>query len=160
MTRHVYLPLLLGAFALGCGASDRARSAPDPNVIEGDDIEGRDLQRIEEMLRGQVAGVEVSQRQGSLVIRIRGGGGFGYGEADPLFVIDGLPIEHGADGALVGLNPRDVQSIRVLKNASDTAIYGSRGANGVILITTKRPPPPDGGPSGLVEALAPMGPTL
>jgi len=53
-------------------------------------------------------------------------------------VIDGLPIQGGPDGSLVGINPGDIASIEVLKDADATAIYGSRGANGVILITTKR----------------------
>lgn len=135
-----FLILLAFGVASGCGTSDRARPEADPGLIEGDDIERRDLHRIEEMLRGQVAGVEVYQTPAGLAIRIRGGSGFR--ESPPLFVIDGLPIQQGADGALVGLNPGDVESIRVLKNVSETAIYGSRGANGVILITTRRPPEP------------------
>ena len=126
----------------GCGSSDRVREAPDPNVVEGDDIERRDIARVEDMLRGQIAGVDVRQGEGGLIVRIRGAEDFGLSGADPLFVIDGLPIAQGMNGVLVGINPRDIQSIRVLKNASDTAIYGSRGGNGVILITTKRPPPP------------------
>ncbi len=132
--------LLLAALTVtGCGSGNGVREASDPNVIEGDDLQRRDLQRVEEMLRGQMAGVRVEQRGGDLVIRIRGAESFGVSNADPLFVIDGLPIALGTGGALQGLNPRDVQSIRVLKNASDTAMYGSRGANGVVLITTIRP---------------------
>lgn len=132
--------LLLVLVLVGCGSGNGAREASDPNVIEGDDIERRGIERIENMLRGQIAGVQVEQKGGDLVIRIRGSESFGLSNADPLFVVDGLPIALGVDGALHGINPRDVASIRVLKNASDTAIYGSRGANGVILITTVRPP--------------------
>lgn len=149
MTRSV---LLVALFAAGCSTADGARQAPtrdaDPNTVEQEDV-SRGVQRIEEMLRGQVAGVEVRQEPSGLVIRIRGGSsnGFGVTTSDPLFVIDGLPIELGAPGALTGINPRDIQSIRVLKNASETAFYGSRGANGVILITTVRPrrPSDEGG---------------
>ena len=139
-----FRPALVLAVVLiaGCGSSDGVRERPDPNTLEGDEIERRDLTRVEDMLRGQIAGVDVRQGDGGLIIRIRGSEDFGLSGADPLFVIDGLPIAQGMRGVLVGINPRDVQSIRVLKNASDTAIYGSRGANGVILITTKRPPPP------------------
>ncbi|PAP75429.1 TonB-dependent receptor plug domain-containing protein [Rubrivirga marina] len=137
--RHVVLALVALVIA-GCGPGNGVRDRSDPNVVEGEDIERRSLQRIEQMLRGQVAGVQVEQRGGSLVIRIRGAETFGISNADPLFVVDGYPIPLGADGALDGLNPRDVESIRVLKNASETAIYGARGANGVILITTLRPP--------------------
>lgn len=134
------VPLVALALLAGCGSGDGVREGRDPDVVEGDDIERRDLQRIEAMLRGQVAGVHVEQRGATWVIRIRGAETFGYSSADPLFVIDGLPIALGVDNPLQGLNPRDVQSIRVLKNASETALYGSRGANGVILITTIRPP--------------------
>ena len=131
--------LLVGALVwAGCGSSDRVRDRPDPNVLEGDDIERRDIARVEDMLRGQIAGVDVRQGEGGLIIRIRGTEDLGLSGADPLFVLDGLPLAQGMKGVLVGVNPRDIQSIRVLKNASDTAIYGSRGANGVILITTKR----------------------
>ncbi len=137
--RHVALCFAV-SLLVGCGPGNGVREPSDPNVVEGDDIERRSLQRIEQMLRGQVAGVQVEQRGGSLVIRIRGSESFGYSNSDPLFVVDGYPIPLGADGALDGLNPRDVESIRVLKNASETALYGARGANGVILITTLRPP--------------------
>lgn len=139
--RSVCLLLLL--IATGCGPGSGVLDSDDPNLIQGDDVERRDLARIEDMLRGQVAGVRVESVGGILAIRIRGTSTFG--NTDPLFVIDGLPLAPSGDGALTGLNPRDVASIRVLKNASDTALYGSRGANGVILITTVRPPqaPPD-----------------
>ena len=127
---------------VGCGTTDGAREASDPNVIEGEDVERRDLRRVEEMLRGQIAGVQVEERNGELVIRIRGSDSPGLASDDPLFVIDGVPVFSGASGALTGITPYDVESIRVLKNVSETALYGSRGANGVILITTVRPPPP------------------
>ena len=137
--------VVLGALLwAGCGSSDGVRERPDPNVLEGDEIERRNLARVEDMLRGQIAGVDVRQGEGGLIVRIRGAADFGVSGADPLFVLDGLPLAQGMRGVLVGVNPRDVQSIRVLKNAADTALYGSRGANGVVLITTKRPPPPAG----------------
>lgn len=135
------LAFVVAAFLLaGCASGSGVREAEDPNVVEGDDIERRGIERIEAMLRGQIAGVQVEQKGNDLVIRIRGGEGFGYSTGDPLFVIDGFPIAFGADGALRGLNPHDVASIRVLKNVSETALYGARGANGVVLITTLRPP--------------------
>lgn len=130
----------------GC-ASTRDRSEDrdhDPNTVEAEDLEGRYIARVEEMLRGQVAGVEVRNSPSGLIIRIRGASSV-YASSDPLFVIDGLPVQLGAHGALTGINPRDVASIQVLKNASETAVYGVRGANGVILITTKRTPRPDAG---------------
>lgn len=137
-------PLML----VGCWSSESVTNDGrdrDPNTVQASDTQGRDIQRVEQMLRGQIAGVSVRQGANGIIIRIRGSRDesfLGTTTNDPLFVIDGLPIEPGADGALNGINPRDVETIRVLKNASDTAMYGARGANGVILITTLRPPPP------------------
>ena len=136
---------LLFVVLAGCGSSRESRERDrTPDTVEAEDLEGRYIARVQEMLRGQVAGVEVRNTPGGMVIRIRGASSV-FGDSDPLFVIDGLAIEHGAEGALTGINPRDVDSIRVLKNASETAVYGVRGANGVILITTKRTPRPDQG---------------
>jgi TonB-dependent SusC/RagA subfamily outer membrane receptor len=69
-------------------------------------------------------------------IQVRGPSTF-YGSAEPLIVIDGMPLTQGA-GGLELLHPRDVARIEVLKDAGDTALYGVRGANGVIVITTRR----------------------
>ena len=136
------LVALCALLVAGCGGAGGARTAPpDPNVVEGADIDGRALARVEEMLRGQIAGVHVYQEGGNLVVRIRGPQSFQNG-GDPLFVIDGLPLTAPPGEALIGINPRDVESIRVLKGAAETAAYGSRGANGVVLITTVGPPPP------------------
>ena len=137
-----YALLSVAVLLAGCAGSSEPADRGDLDVVEAEDT-ARTVRRVENMLRGQVAGVRVEQRpNGQLAIRIRGASNAGLvgSTSDPLFVIDGLPIELGADGALDGLNPRDIASIRVLKNASDTAMYGSRGANGVVLITTVRPP--------------------
>jgi len=94
--------------------------------------------RIEEMLAGRVAGLAVLPRaDGGFSLRVRGTGSI-LGSGEPLLVVDGMPIEVGAAGALAGLSPRDVQRIDVLKDAGATAIYGSRGGNGVVVITTRR----------------------
>lgn len=140
--------LLLALIAVGMTGCASSRSGTDdrdrdPDTVEAEDLEGRYIARVQEMLRGQVAGVEVRNSPSGLIIRIRGASSV-YANSDPLFVIDGLPIQPGADGALTGINPQDVDSIRVLKNASETALYGSRGANGVILISTKRTARPEG----------------
>ena len=144
LTALLAAALVAGA---GCGSAGAAAGRDhDPDTVDADDT-SRSARRVEEMLRGQVAGVSVQQGpDGRLAIRIRGSQNSGLVGTtnDPLFVIDGLPIELGAGGALDGLNPRDIQSIRVLKNAADTALYGARGANGVVLITTVRPPPRPG----------------
>ncbi len=91
----------------------------------------------EQLLQGKVAGVNITSASGDpngvISVTVRGPGGIRTG-VDPLYVIDGLPI----NGTANFLNPSDIESIDVLKDASATAIYGSRGANGVILITTKK----------------------
>jgi iron complex outermembrane receptor protein len=101
----------------------------------------------EELIRAKIPGVQVidnNEPGGGIAVRIRGGTSTGIGNApnDPLYVIDGVPLQVGG-GATAGrnplnfINPQDIESITVLKDASSTAIYGSRGANGVVLITTK-----------------------
>ncbi len=99
----------------------------------------------QELLQGKVAGVNVTSASGEpgsiQGITIRGPGGVRTGST-PLFVVDGLALDNsstgGATNPLTFLNPQDIESMDVLKDASATAIYGSRGANGVILITTKK----------------------
>lgn len=98
---------------------------------------------VDQKLTGQIAGVQIKTPTGiaggGSQIKIRGSGSIGAGD-DPLFVIDGFPIS-GSTGRtsnpLNTINPDDIESITVLKDASSTAIYGSRGANGVVIITTK-----------------------
>lgn len=92
---------------------------------------------LEQMLAGRVAGVIVTPaRGGGITVRIGGPNSFSLKE-DPLFVVDGVPIEVGPGGTLSWLNPHDIESIAVLKYGAQTAIYGVRAANGVILIRTK-----------------------
>ena len=74
---------------------------------------------------------------GSLAVRIRGNTSL-TANGEPLYVIDGLAIQPGPGGALVGINPHDIESIEVLKDAASLSYYGMRAANGVILIKTKR----------------------
>ena len=99
----------------------------------------------QDMIQGKIAGVNVisdgGTPGGSSTIRIRGGSSLNASN-DPLIVIDGLAMDHqgikGASNALSMVNPNDIESFTVLKDASATAIYGSRGSNGVIIITTKK----------------------
>jgi TonB-dependent SusC/RagA subfamily outer membrane receptor len=96
--------------------------------------------RVEELLR-RVPGLVVSRIAGGYRLRIRGQHSVQGGAADddPLLVIDGVPVASGAlSAALAGLAPRDVARIEVLKDAAATSVWGSRGGNGVIVITTKR----------------------
>ena len=95
------------------------------------------VQRVENILQGRTPGVEVTATSGmpgaSMKVRVRGTTSINK-SSDPLYVIDGIISSSG----LVGINPSDIQSMEILKDASSTAIYGSRGSNGVILITTKQ----------------------
>ena len=95
------------------------------------------VQRVENILQGRTPGVEVTATSGmpgaSMKVRVRGTTSINK-SSDPLYVIDGIISSSGLDG----INPSDIQSMEILKDASSTAIYGSRGSNGVILITTKQ----------------------
>lgn len=77
---------------------------------------------------------------GGIAVRIRGASSI-YGNNQPLYILDGMPFVPGQNGGLTGINPNDIESIQVLKDAAETSIYGSRGANGVILIKTKKAKP-------------------
>lgn len=111
---------------------------PRREVVTSAEI--RKDQPIEESLEGRFPGVEVIRTSdGGVAIRIRGGSSI-LGSNDPLYVIDGVEITPGPNGALTGINPYDIESIEVLKDATSTAMYGSRGSNGVILIKMKKPP--------------------
>ena len=94
------------------------------------------VKRVENILQGRTPGVEVTTTSGvpgaGMKVRVRGTTSINK-SSDPLYVIDGIISSSGLDG----INPSDIQSMEVLKDASSTAIYGSRGSNGVILITTK-----------------------
>ena len=118
-------------------------------------LDGNPSPTINQALQGRLAGVFVSQNDGApgagISIQIRGANSFST-NTQPLYIVDGIPYDVAAmafddntnfnnnqtTNALAGINPNDIESIEVLKDASATAIYGSRGANGVIIITTKR----------------------
>lgn len=115
-----------------------------------DDIPERPLTRVDQALVGQLAGVQVNQTTGvpgkAFAIRVRGSGSISAGN-EPLYVIDGFPLAQATTNASGGfvngnpldnMNPSDIESIQVLKDAASAAIYGSRAANGVVLITTKK----------------------
>ncbi|MEQ9581782.1 MAG: TonB-dependent receptor plug domain-containing protein, partial [Arenibacter sp.] len=94
--------------------------------------------RVDQVLQGRAAGVQVTQTSGApgagTVIRVRGGNSI-TGSNEPLWVIDGIVV--GTNFNLNNINANDIKSIEILKDASSIAIYGSRGANGVVLVTTK-----------------------
>src|SRR6266853_2860138 len=99
------------------------------------------IARVETMLQGHIPGLEVIPQAGGFTLRIRGFKSLRQrgGDDEPLLVIDDITGPAGSLGsALAGIAPRDVARVDVLKDAGATAVYGSRGANGVIIITTKR----------------------
>ena len=94
---------------------------------------------IERLFTGRFAGVSVTPAaNGGLEIRIRGGSTSFMSGEEPLYIVDGTSLPQGS-GGIVFLNPYDIEKIEVLKNPADVALYGVRGANGVIRITTTRP---------------------
>ncbi|NLR91109.1 SusC/RagA family TonB-linked outer membrane protein [Flammeovirga agarivorans] len=123
---------------------------------ESDDVV-RQYNSVDEVLQGRMAGVQVTSNSGQpgsgISVKIRGTNSL-RGNNEPLYIVDGIVIssagedtnsafsdgneDQGVQNGLAGINPRDIESIEVLKDASATAIYGSRGANGVVLITTKK----------------------
>ena len=105
--------------------------------VDAEVLNSRPVSNAFEALQGKAAGVDITsnQRPGEMGdIRIRGNRSLNASNS-PLYVVDGVPL---SSGGIEALNPRDIESIDILKDASSTAIYGSRGANGVVLITTNR----------------------
>jgi TonB-dependent SusC/RagA subfamily outer membrane receptor len=122
---------------IGYGTVEEEHVVGSVATVREDDRSVRQYRTLAQMLQAQVAGVVVQELPGGgFSVRIRGSDSF-LGGKEPLFVLDGMVV-HGGGRALGGISPHTVESITVLKDAGATAIYGSRGANGVILIKTKR----------------------
>lgn len=122
---------------VGYGTRDRDELTGAVSSIRAEDA-GREVTSIIDLIEGRLPGVSVRRLgNGDVSIRVRGASSF-MGGGEPLFVIDGRTIMAPAGSALMAISPRDIVRIDVLKDAGATAIYGSRGANGVILITTRR----------------------
>ncbi|SIN71700.1 SusC/RagA family TonB-linked outer membrane protein [Chitinophaga niabensis] len=157
-TIHVELELSASSVqevvVVGYGTQQRKDITGSISTISASKIKNQPAVSVDQLLQGRAAGVDVSQASGApggrLNIRIRGASSLNAGN-EPLFVIDDVPVYNSskdpsgtsygtftATNALASLNPNDIESIQVLKDASATAIYGSRGSNGVIIITTKR----------------------
>jgi TonB-linked SusC/RagA family outer membrane protein len=121
---------------IGYGTSKKSDLTGAVSTISGNDLKKVPVANVAEALTGRIAGVQVTSSEGSpdadIRIRVRGGGSLTQ-DASPLIIVDGFPINSMND-----ISSSDIDSMTVLKDAASTAIYGSRGANGVILITTKR----------------------
>lgn len=132
---------------VGYGTQRRSDVTGAISSLDVSKLAGTPLRSVDQALQGRVAGVSFVQNSGmpgaGAAIRIRGGNSIN-GSNEPLYVIDGVPVfaDQGSDGTslnpLNSISPNDIESIEILKDASATAIYGSRGGNGVVLITTKR----------------------
>lgn len=131
----------------GYGTVTKRELTGSISSVKGDIIENLPLQTFDRAIQGRLAGVQVSstsgQPGGAINVRIRGTGSINASNR-PLYIVDGVQMNTGnvstqaSSNALGGVNPNDIESIEVLKDASATAIYGAQGANGVVIITTKR----------------------
>ena len=140
-----FVPALLTSvlsFSLfaACAQSPPPRTEADPNAtLTAKDIQQSPGDPIEKLLMSRSPGVYVGRgMDGGIVVRIRGGSSV-HGNNEPLYILDGVQFQPGPGGSLSGINPYDIESIKVLKDAADLTMYGSRGGNGVIVIKTKRP---------------------
>jgi len=141
---------------VGYGTQRKSDLTGAVTSIKVDETAAQQSSTVDQLLQGRAAGVQVIQNGGSpgsgVSVRIRGASSL-RGNNEPLYVVDGVIIASAGEdtlnagggndlqesqNGLNGINPRDIESMEVLKDASATAIYGSRGANGVILITTKK----------------------
>ena len=130
---------------IGYGTVRKKDLTGSVSTVSSKDFQGGNIATPEQLISGKVAGVSITANGGApgsgSVIRIRGGASLNASN-DPLIVIDGMPIENagiaGVANPLSLINPNDIETFTVLKDASASAIYGSRASNGVILITTKK----------------------
>lgn len=120
---------------IGYGTQQKKVVTGSISTVKSEEITRLPVLRAEQAMQGRTAGVQVTQLSGqpgeAPTVRIRGTGTTGY--ADPLYIVDGMAV-----GSIDYLNPGDIESIDVLKDAASAAIYGARAANGVVLITTKK----------------------
>lgn len=124
---------------IGYGTQSKKVVTGAISSVKAKDLENVPSNRVEQALQGRVAGVTIAQNNGqpgsASTIRVRGVTTFGEGGNNPLWVVDGVVVDQGGIGYL---NQSDIESIEVLKDAASAAIYGTRAATGVILVTTKK----------------------
>ena len=122
---------------IGYGTLEKKDVSSAISKVDGEMLKSQPLASAAALLVGKSTGVQVTSNSGApgsgATVRIRGASSLTNGGNDPLYVVDGVPTAN-----ILGVNPNDIESIEVLKDASSSAIYGSRAANGVILISTKR----------------------
>src|SRR5690606_11139487 len=120
---------------IGYGTARRSDLTGSVVTLSGEELSEVPVASVAETLTGRLAGVQVTSTEGSpdaeINIRVRGGGSITQ-DSSPLLIVDGFPVN-----SINDISPSDIENVTVLKDASSTAIYGSRGANGVVIITTK-----------------------
>lgn len=125
---------------IGYGTTKRRNLTGSVSQVDSKTIAVQAVSSVTRALEGVVPGLQVSAIDGQpgldMGIRLRGAGSTSQNSSNALIVIDGVPTEY--PNALASINPRDIESISVLKDAASTAVYGARGANGVVLVTTKK----------------------
>ena len=137
--------LLQEVVVVGYGVTRKSDLTGSVSTMKADNFNGGTINSPEQLINGKVSGVQIMSSGGSpsagSSIRIRGGASLNASN-DPLIVVDGVPLENGgitgSGNFMSMINPSDIESMTVLKDASSTAIYGSRASNGVLLITTKK----------------------
>ncbi|QJX45800.1 TonB-dependent receptor [Hymenobacter taeanensis] len=136
---------------VGYGTQERSELTGAVTSVQAQEFKNTPIVSVDQALQGRAPGVQISQNSGTpgsgIAVRVRGSSSITAGN-EPLYVVDGIPINTGSytnigtggqtTNALSDINPNDIESIEVLKDAASAAIYGSRASNGVVIITTKR----------------------
>lgn len=139
----VFALLLAACSHRKSGSQASAPPPPPPPAPSGIIITAEDIQRspgmsLEQLLLARVPGLTMTRAaDGHMILHLRGTSTF-LGDEEPLIVVNGIPLGPNAGGNLSAINPQDIETIQVLRDAASTAGYGVRGANGVILIRTKQ----------------------
>ena len=129
------MEMLEETVVVGYGVQKKSVVTASISKVDGDALNTVRASTINDAIKGKVSGVQITQASGQpgsgSQIKIRGIGT--VNNSDPLYIVDGMPV----DGGIDYLNPNDIKSVEILKDAASAAIYGARAANGVVLVTTK-----------------------
>jgi TonB-dependent SusC/RagA subfamily outer membrane receptor len=147
---YAFLPVLFAAGLIcACASAKRtgtdeaeltpSHAPPSEKIVTAEDIQRTPGASLDQAMSAKFPGVWITRApDGGIRVRIRGTTSI-MANQEPLYVLDGIPVQSGPGGNLTGIVPADIATIEVLKDAIATTMYGVRGANGVILIKTKRP---------------------
>jgi len=132
---HLVVPVVI---ALGCAPAPAHHAPNGAPTITSADLQDPN-EPIERVLEKKVPGLTARRSaSGGLILQIRGASSYEGSPTSPLYILNGSPVHPGVDGSIDGLNPNEIETVKVLKGA-DAGIYGIEGGNGVIVITTRRP---------------------